>query len=129
MLVRASSAIARRWPIGSGVLAFLLRPVHERLWMTLKTSPKLFADETTAPVLDPGQGRTKLGQLWAYAPKGEDATHGKDAGQRQDEGIPGKQPSFSLSPPNILGETCFDCFLPSRQIAGFCHRLLVQMRD
>ena len=50
-----------------GRAAFLLRPVHERLWMALKTSPKLFADETTAPVLDPGRGRTKLGQLWAYA--------------------------------------------------------------
>jgi hypothetical protein len=24
-------------------------------------------DETTAPVLDPGRGRTKKGQLWAYA--------------------------------------------------------------
>ncbi len=35
--------------------------------MALKASPKLFADETTAPVLDPGRGRTKLGQLWAYA--------------------------------------------------------------
>jgi transposase len=33
----------------------------------LKASPKLFADETTAPVLDPGRGRTKTGQLWAYA--------------------------------------------------------------
>src|SRR5690349_6854337 len=30
-------------------------------------SAKLFADETTAPVLDPGRGRTKTGQLWAYA--------------------------------------------------------------
>jgi transposase len=28
---------------------------------------KLFADETTAPVLDPGRGRTKTGQLFAYA--------------------------------------------------------------
>jgi transposase len=45
----------------------MLRPVHERLLMTLKTSTKLFADETTAPVLDPGRGRTKIGQLWAYA--------------------------------------------------------------
>jgi hypothetical protein len=27
----------------------------------------LFADETTAPVLDPGRGCTKTGQLWAYA--------------------------------------------------------------
>ena len=51
----------------TGRAAFLLRPVHERLLQTLKASPKLFADETTAPVLDPGRGRTKTGQLWAYA--------------------------------------------------------------
>ena len=50
-----------------GRAAFLLRPVHERLFMRLKSSAKLFADETTAPVLDPGRGRTKTGQLWAYA--------------------------------------------------------------
>lgn len=50
-----------------GRAAFLLRPVHKRLLAVLKTSPKLFADETTAPVLDPGRGRTKTGQLWAYA--------------------------------------------------------------
>jgi transposase len=50
-----------------GRAAFMLRPVHERLLAALKTSVKLFADETTAPVLDPGRGRTKLGQLWAYA--------------------------------------------------------------
>jgi Transposase IS66 family len=35
--------------------------------MRLKQLPRLFADETTAPVLDPGRGRTKTGQLWAYA--------------------------------------------------------------
>src|SRR5579863_8035377 len=50
-----------------GRAAFLLRPIHERLLAALKSSTKLFADETTAPVLDPGRGRTKLGQLWAYA--------------------------------------------------------------
>jgi transposase len=50
-----------------GRAAFMLRPVHERLMAALKASPKLFADETTAPVLDPGRGRTKIGQLWAYA--------------------------------------------------------------
>lgn len=50
-----------------GHAAFLLRPLHERLLMHLKSSTKLFADETTAPVLDPGRGRTKIGQLWAYA--------------------------------------------------------------
>ncbi|MFG1240696.1 IS66 family transposase, partial [Xanthobacter autotrophicus DSM 597] len=50
-----------------GRAAFLLRPVHERLLAVLRSSPKLFADETTAPVLDPGRGRTKTGQLFAYA--------------------------------------------------------------
>ena len=50
-----------------GRAAFLLRPVHERLLASLKSSAKLFADETTAPVLDPGRGRTKTGQLFAYA--------------------------------------------------------------
>ncbi|TGQ77376.1 hypothetical protein EN824_28415 [Mesorhizobium sp. M8A.F.Ca.ET.181.01.1.1] len=38
----------------------------ERLIERLKASAKLFADETTAPVLDPGRGRTKTGQLFAY---------------------------------------------------------------
>jgi transposase len=50
-----------------GRAAFMLRPVHERLLSVLKSSAKLFADETTAPVLDPGRGRTKIGQFWAYA--------------------------------------------------------------
>jgi transposase len=50
-----------------GKAAFLLRPVHERLFERLKASDKLFADETTAPVLDPGRGRTKTGQFFAYA--------------------------------------------------------------
>jgi transposase len=50
-----------------GRAAFLLRPVHERLLDRLKASSKLFADETTAPVLDPGRGKTKTGQLFAYA--------------------------------------------------------------
>ena len=50
-----------------GRAAWHLRPVHARLLGKLKASPKLFADETTAPVLDPGRGRTKTGQLWAYA--------------------------------------------------------------
>jgi len=50
-----------------GRAAFTLRPVYDRLFAALKSSTKLFADETTAPVLDPGRGRTKTGQLWAYA--------------------------------------------------------------
>jgi transposase len=31
------------------------------------TSPKVFADDTTLPVLDPGRGRTKRGYFWAIA--------------------------------------------------------------
>jgi transposase len=50
-----------------GHAAWHLRPLHERLLMRLRELPRLFADETTAPVLDPGRGRTKTGQLWAYA--------------------------------------------------------------
>jgi hypothetical protein len=33
----------------------------------LLRSTKLFADETTATVLDPGRGRTKKGCFWALA--------------------------------------------------------------
>ncbi len=47
--------------------AWFLRPLHERLLDHLRASLTLFADETTAPVLDPGRGKTKTGQLWAYA--------------------------------------------------------------
>src|ERR1700676_1533550 len=51
-----------------GHAAWHLRPLHERLLLRLRELPRLFADETTAPVLDPGRGRTKkTGQLWAYA--------------------------------------------------------------
>ncbi len=34
---------------------------------TVLSSAKLFADDTTLPVLDPGRGRTKTGRLWCYA--------------------------------------------------------------
>src|SRR6476659_5123187 len=50
-----------------GQAAWHLRPLLERLLGKLRQRSKLFADETTMPVLDPGRGRTKTGQLWAYA--------------------------------------------------------------
>ena len=50
-----------------GRAAAELQPVHERLFEHLKRSSKLFMDETRAPVLDPGRGRTKTGYLWAVA--------------------------------------------------------------
>lgn len=47
--------------------AWYLRPLRDHILDELQRSERLFADETTAPVLDPGRGRTKTGQLWAYA--------------------------------------------------------------
>ena len=50
-----------------GKAAFHLKPIVDRLAEHLKRSGKLFMDETTAPVLDPGRGVTKTGYLWALA--------------------------------------------------------------
>ena len=50
-----------------GKVAFHLGPVVNRLAENLKASTKLFMDETTAPVLDPGRKKTKTGYLWALA--------------------------------------------------------------
>ena len=50
-----------------GKASFHLRPLADRLAAHLKRSSKLFMDETRAPVLDPGRGRTKTGWLWALA--------------------------------------------------------------
>jgi transposase len=50
-----------------GRAAWYLRPLRDHMLERLRRSTRLFADETTAPVLDPGRGRTKTGQLWAYA--------------------------------------------------------------
>jgi transposase len=50
-----------------GRAAWYLAPVHAALKAELMASEKLYADETTLPVLDPDRGRTKTGQLWTYA--------------------------------------------------------------
>ncbi|MCW1432521.1 IS66 family transposase, partial [Novosphingobium sp. JCM 18896] len=50
-----------------GRAAWYLRPLRDRTLEELRRSERLFADETTAPVLEPGRGRTKTGQIWAYA--------------------------------------------------------------
>jgi transposase len=44
-----------------------LGPVYERLKAHLLSSGKISVDETPAPVLDPGRGRTKTGYFWAVA--------------------------------------------------------------
>ena len=51
----------------TGKAAHELKPVHDALLAHLKRSSKLFMDETPAPVLDPGRGKTKKGYFWALA--------------------------------------------------------------
>jgi transposase len=50
-----------------GRACWWLAPLHELMLSTVLSSPKVFADDTTLPVLDPGNGRTKTGRLWCYA--------------------------------------------------------------
>jgi transposase len=50
-----------------GRACWWLRPLAELLLGSILSSPKIFADDTPVPVLDPGRGRTKTGRLWSYA--------------------------------------------------------------
>lgn len=50
-----------------GYAAAELAPVYEQLKACLLSSAKINVDETPAPVLDPGRGRTKTGYFWAIA--------------------------------------------------------------
>ena len=50
-----------------GRACWWLTPLYELLLNTALSSAKLFADDTTLPVLDPGRGKTKTGRLWCYA--------------------------------------------------------------
>jgi hypothetical protein len=50
-----------------GVAAAELKPVYLRMKELLLGSAKIVVDETRAPVLDPGRGRTKTGYFWAIS--------------------------------------------------------------
>jgi transposase len=50
-----------------GRACWWLTPLYELVLSTALAAPKLFADDTTLPVLDPGRGKTKTGRLWCYA--------------------------------------------------------------
>ncbi|QDD96833.1 Transposase, partial (plasmid) [Roseomonas mucosa] len=74
-LYRQSQILARQGlAIGREVLASWMgtaaaevAPVVARMHGILLTSVRLFADETTMPVLDPGRGQTKTGFAWVIA--------------------------------------------------------------
>jgi hypothetical protein len=50
-----------------GTAAAEIAPVARRMKAVLLGSARLFADETSVPVLDPGRGRTKTGWFWTIA--------------------------------------------------------------
>jgi len=74
-LYRQAQILARQGiTIDRSVLAFWtgyaaaeIKPVWRLMREELLRSTTLFVDETTAPVLDPGRGRTKTGYFWALA--------------------------------------------------------------
>jgi transposase len=51
----------------TGYAAAELKPLWRWMREALLGSSRLFVDETRAPVLDPGRGRTKTGYFWAIA--------------------------------------------------------------
>ena len=50
-----------------GSACWWLKPLYDLVLSTVLSTDKVFADDTTIPVLDPGRGRTKAGRLWCYA--------------------------------------------------------------
>jgi transposase len=50
-----------------GYAAAEMKPLWRLMRAELLRSTKLFVDETRAPVLDPGRGRTKTGYFWVLA--------------------------------------------------------------
>jgi transposase len=50
-----------------GRACWWLTPLYDLMVSTALSAPKLFADDTTLPVLDPGRGKTRTGRLWCYA--------------------------------------------------------------
>jgi transposase len=50
-----------------GRACWWLTPLYDLQVSTALSCPKVFADDTTLPVLDPGRGRTKTGRIWCYA--------------------------------------------------------------
>ena len=58
----------------AGRACFHLQPIADHMSKHLASADRVFMDETTAPVLDPGRRRTKKGFFWAIA--SDDRGHG-----------------------------------------------------
>ena len=69
--IRLDRATLGNWV---GRACFHLKPIAERMRQHLGAADRLFMDETTAPVLDPGRGKVRKGFFWAIA--SDDRGHG-----------------------------------------------------
>ena len=84
-----------------GQTATLLRPLVDAVGAHVMSAGRVHADDTTVPVLSPGNGKTKTGRLWCYA--------------RDDHPFGSKTPSAVLYcySPDRKGEH------PKKHLAGF----------
>jgi hypothetical protein len=66
-LTRASASLETSTLSGwAGATAAALKPLVDALATQIMTSATLRVDNTPVPVLAPGTGKTKTGQLWVY---------------------------------------------------------------
>jgi transposase len=84
-----------------GQSARLLRPLVDAVGVHVMAADRVHADDTTVPVLSPGNGKTKTGRLWCYV--------------RDDQPFAGKAPRAVLYcySPDRKGEH------PKAHLAGF----------
>lgn len=84
-----------------GQSARLSRPLVDAVGVHVMAADRVHADDTTVPVLSPGNGKTKTGRLWCYV--------------RDDQPFAGKAPKAALycHSPDRKGEH------PKKHLAGF----------
>lgn len=80
-----------------GHAAAELAPLVEQLRQIILAAPKIAVDETPAPVLDPGRGRTKTGYFWAIA-RDDRPWGGSDPPAVVYTYAPGRGAAFGLKP-------------------------------
>jgi len=100
-----------------GRATFELHPVFDALITDLKRSPKLFMDETRAPVLDPGRKKTKTGYFWALA---------RDERPWNGDAPPGVAFTYAPGRSGVYADQILDGFSGILQVDGYAgyNRLL-----
>ncbi|MCF6195125.1 MAG: IS66 family transposase [Emcibacter sp.] len=107
-----------------GKAAFELKPVFDCLLDDLKTSHKLFMDETRAPVLDPGRCKTKTGYFWTLARDDRpwyDPGHDPGSGDAPPEEVPPPGVAYTYAPgrSGVFAENILDGFSGILQVDGY----------